>query len=123
MSFTIKILKESAIATFSNSVEENEIKNAFIKVTESVSIEKLNYIIFDYSNITSYTIPKDYINTLKMVTHFSTNWNRNIKAVTVATNKNIRTAVTEIMKHNKDLKWEYHLFEDLDVALKWCIEN
>lgn len=123
MSFTIEILGERAITTFSNSVEENEIKNAFIKITEIASIEKLNYIIFNFTDITSYTIPKDYMNIVKIVTHFSSEWNKDIKALTVATHPNIRAITTEIIKHNNELNWEYLLFDNLVDAYNWCSEN
>lgn len=123
MSVELKFEKGKATATFKNRVEENEITNAFIEITETVSIKKINYIILDFSDIVSYTIPKNYMDILKMITHFSSNWNSNIKVVNIATNPEIRKVVSEIIKVGDQISWEYVLFEDLASANNWLVKS
>jgi hypothetical protein len=118
MSVKIKIKKEGVIATFIGNIEENEIRDTFIDIIEKVSIKKITFFLFDFTNITSYTIPPNYMNLLKMITHFSVSYNENIKAIIVAKHPNITSVVNEIIANKEELKWEYFLFEDLKSAEK-----
>ena len=118
MSFKIHFTEKKATAPFNNIVEENEITNAFLEIVETLSIKKLDYIILDFSDIIFYTIPKDYKNILKMITHFSTTWNSEIDVIVIATNPEIRVVVTEIINNSSEFKWEYHLFKDIETVNK-----
>lgn len=120
MSFKLNFLKDRVIAIFHNDVLENEIKNAFVDLVDSVSIKKIDFLIFDFSGIKSYTIPKDYMETLKMITLFSSTWNPDIKVALIATNSNIRTVVHTIMEKQEEFSWEFKLFEETNVAINWC---
>ncbi len=117
MSVKIKIKKEGVIATFSGNIEENEIRNTFIDIIEKVNIKKIAFFLFDFTDITSYTIPPNYMNLIKMITHFSVSYNEDIKAIIVATHPNIVSVVNEIMKNKAELKWEYFLFDNINDAL------
>ena len=118
MSVKIKFLKNGVIATFSSNIEENEIRDAFIDIIEKVSIKKINYFLFDFTDITSYTIPPNYMNIVKMITHFSVSYNEDIKALIVATHPSITSVVSEIINNQEELKWEYYLFDKLSDAQK-----
>lgn len=118
MSVKIKFPKKGVIATFNGNIEENEIRDTFIDIIEKVSIKKITYFLFDFSDITSYTIPPNYINIVKMITHFSVSYNENIKALIVATHPSITSVVSEIIKNQEELKWEYFLFDKLSDAQK-----
>lgn len=118
MSFIINFSKKKVTATFNNKVEENEITDAFLQIVESVDIKKLDYIVLDFTDIISYVIPKDYMNILKTITHFSTTWNAEIDVIVIATNPEIRVVVNGIIKHNEEFNWEYHLFEDIETVNK-----
>jgi len=123
MSYKINYFEKKVIATFKSDIGESDIKKAFLEVVENSNIKKLKSIIFDYTNITSYTITNDFVNTVKIYTRFSTAWNENINAIAVATNENIKNINLELAKHKDKLIWNYMLFENLDEALKWCNEN
>lgn len=119
MSFKIEIANKQALIRFNNEVKENEIKNAFIELTEQISIKDLTAIILDFSTISSYTIPHNYLETLKMITLFSETWNATIKVAVIATHINIRIVVSEIIKRSAEFKWEYNLFEESAAAFEW----
>ena len=118
MSVKIKFLKNGVIATFSSNIEENEIRDAFIDIIEKVSIKKITYFLFDFTDIISYTIPPNYMNIVKMITHFSVSYNEDIKALIVATHPSITSVVSEIINNQEELKWEYFLFDKLSDAQK-----
>lgn len=117
MSVKIKIKKDGVIATFSGNIEENEIRDTFIDIIEEINIKKITFFLFDFTAITSYTIPPNYMNILKMITHFSASYNKNVKAIIVATHPNITSVVEEIINNQEELKWEYLLFDNFDDAL------
>lgn len=123
MSFDIKINSKIATIHFKNEVKENEIKHAFIELTEQFSISKLNAIVLDFIDITSYQIPHNYLEILKMITLFSENWNSTIKVAAIATNSNIRTVVSEIIKRKDEFKWEYRLFDDRKKVDEWLNQH
>lgn len=123
MGFKINILDKKATVTFNETAEENEITNAFLEVVDTISIKKLNYIIFDCTNVINYAVPADYMARVKVVTHFSTAWNSNITIIFVATNSEIRFMATAFINHTEDLKWNYMLFDNLEETLKWCDKN
>lgn len=116
MSFILDFSKNKATAAFSNIVGENEIKNSFLDIIETVNIKKLNYIVLNFTDIISYTIPKNYMDILKLTTHFSTKWNSEITVVVVATNAEIRIVVENIIEHQNQIKWKYFLFEGMETA-------
>ncbi|MDC9722101.1 MAG: hypothetical protein PSN34_04925 [Urechidicola sp.] len=118
MSVKIKFLNEGVIATFKGNIEENEIRDTFIDIIEKVSIKKITYFLFDFTDITSYTIPPNYMNIVKMITHFSVSYNENIKGIIVATHPSITSVVSKIIKNQEELKWEYFLFDKLSEAQK-----
>ena len=123
MPFEINIIDKRATATFNDTAAENEITNAFLEIVDTISIKKLNYIIFDCTEVINYVIPSDYMRRVKVVTHFSTSWNSEVTIIFVATNSEIRYMATAFMNHSEDLKWEYELFENLEETLKWCDKN
>lgn len=123
MSFKLNFLKDRVVATFENDVLENEIKNAFIELVDSVSIKKIKFLIFDFSGIESYHIPKDYMETLKMITLFSSTWNTEIKVAIIATNPNIKTVVNGILEKQEDFAWKFNLFKEIQSGIDWCEEN
>ncbi len=118
MSFKIDFSERKVTSTFNNIVKENEIKNAFLQIVETIDIKKIDYLVLDFTGIISYTIPKDYMNILKTVTHFSTTWNSEIDIIVIATNPEIRAVVNGIIKHSAEFKWGYHLFDDLETVNK-----
>ena len=101
MSVKIKFLKDGVISTFSGNIEENEIRDTFIDIIEKVSIKKITYFLFDFTDITSYTIPPNYMNIVKMITHFSVSYNENIKGIIVATHPSITSVASEIIITDK----------------------
>ena len=112
MSFKINFLDNKVIATFSNEVHKDDIRNAFLYVVENGNIKKLKHIIFDYTITTEYSIPEDFLETVQVFTKFSQTWNTNINAITVATNENLRFVSKEVIKNSQklDLLWNYILF-------------
>ncbi len=118
MSFKINFSKKKATVIFNNSAEENEITNAFLEIVETVSIKKLTYIIFDCSEVVSYSIPADYLTRVKVLTRFSTAWNSDINIIFIATNSEIRRMATDFINLGDDLKWEYFLFDDMESTQK-----
>ena len=118
MSVKIKFLKKGVIATFNGNIGENEIRDTFIDIIEKVSIKKITYFLFDFTDITSYTIPPNYMNIVKMITYFSVSYNENIKGIIVATHQSITSVVSEIINNQEELKWEYFLFDKLSNAQK-----
>lgn len=118
MSYKINYLDNKAIVTFTNIIEEKGITKAFLEIVDTISIEKLNYIIFDCANVITYTIPADYMTRVKVLTHFSTSWNPNIAILFITTHPEIISMVTGFINHNDDLKWGYYLFDDMRSAKK-----
>lgn len=118
MSFTTKYYPKKAIATFKNEVNSLEPTNAFVELVETANIKKLDYILFDFADITSYTIPEDYMERVKFVTKFSVSWNSNIDVIIIATNPDIRFMITAYINHKDNLKWKYHLYYDMESAKK-----
>lgn len=125
MGFKIESKRNLIIVTFSNVYVKGDIMNSFIYITENFSIKNTKHIIFDYSNIEDFPIPKNYIETLKTLTKFSISWNKNMKLLSVAKNKNIRNMVNGIIEYNKDknLLWDYLLFDNIKDAELWCVEH
>ena len=118
MSFTLKFYAKKVIVTFSNIVKNLELTNAFIEIIETVSIKKLSFIVFDFTNIHSYSIPDDYMERVKFVTHFSASWNSNIDIIFIATNPDVRHLATAYINHKDNLKWNYYLFKNMETAKK-----
>ncbi|PCI11390.1 MAG: hypothetical protein COB73_02185 [Flavobacteriaceae bacterium] len=118
MSFTIKYYPKIAIATFKSEVKSLEPTNAFVELVETGNIKKIDYIIFDFTDITAYTVPEDYMERVKFVTEFSVSWNSNIDVIIIATNPEIRFMITAYINHKDNLKWKYHLFNDMESAKK-----
>ncbi len=118
MSFTLKYYPKKVIATFKNTVAYLELTRAFVEIVETVDIKKLSFIIFDFTKITSYTIPEDYLERVKFVTRFSVSWNSNIDIIFIATNPNVRHMATAYVNHKDNLKWKYHLFKDMETVKK-----
>ena len=123
MGFKIDYSGKKIIATFSGQLIESHILNAFIEITEKGDIKNITHILFDYTNITSFTIVPDFIETIKIYTKFSVSWNKNINAIAVTTNTNLTAVMAKIIKHNKELIWNYMLFDNLNDALRFCNEN
>ncbi|OIQ38257.1 MAG: hypothetical protein BM563_06450 [Bacteroidetes bacterium MedPE-SWsnd-G1] len=123
MSFELKFLKDRVIANFEGEVKAYEIKDAFIDIVENVSIKKLDLLIFDFTEIISYTPPKDYLETLRLITLFSSTWNPQIKVAIIALETNIRMVMNEVIKRQEEFTWEFKLFDNLESGRKWCQEN
>ena len=123
MSYTIDFLDKKVVATFSGDIEGEEIENAFVNVIENGDIKKLKSIIFNYSNVTSYTVPENFLETVKAFTRFSTSWNKNINAIAVGTNETLKKVNKKLAEHKKELVWSYLHFENLESALSWCNKN
>lgn len=123
MSFKIDFLDSKVIATFSEDLKEGEITTAFLEIVDTIDIKEISHIIFDCSKAIDYAFPKDYMTRVKVVTHFSTAWNSNVNMIFVTTNSQVKYMVTGFMNHDEDLKWTYHLFENLKEALDWCDKN
>lgn len=119
MSFNLDFLDDKAIATFNEDLKEGEITTAFLEIVDTINIKELKHIIFDCSKAKDYTFPKDYMTRVKVVTHFSTTWNENINIIFVSTNPQVIHMVNGFINHDDDLKWKYHLFENLDMALSF----
>lgn len=119
MSFNINFSQERVLTNFNESIDKNDIKNAFFQVTENVDFENLKHLVLDFTDVISFEIPDNFIKTTKTLTHFFTVWNPEIKVVIIATNKEIRTIYSELIKNGKELVWEYVLFESWDELKKW----
>lgn len=118
MGFKINYSDKKAIVIFNDKAEENEITNAFLEIVETISIKKLNYIIFDCTNVISYYVPADYLTRVRVLTRFSTAWNSDINIIFIATNSEIRFMVNGFINLGDDLQWEYYLFDDMESATK-----
>lgn len=123
MSYILNFSNKKVITTFSNDVKEGELTAAFLEIIDTINIKEINHIIFDFSKAIDYSYPKDYMTKVKVVTQFSTAWNANINMIFVATNKQVRHMVNGFMNHYDDLKWKYHLFENINEALKISDES
>lgn len=117
MSYLLNFFDKKAIATFSEDLKEGEITDAFLEIVDTINIKEINHIIFDCSKAIDYTYPKDYMTRVKLVTQFSTTWNTDINIIFVATNKQVRYMATGFINHDDDLKWKYHLFENMKEAI------
>lgn len=122
MNYKIDFLDTDIFVSF-NDLKEDEIIDAFIEITDTIDIKKIKNIIFDCTNATNYTSPKNYLKKAKIVTLFSVEWNSKITIVFVATNPIVRKMVSDFINHKDILKWKYMLFDDLDQALSWLKEN
>jgi hypothetical protein len=60
---------------------------------------------------------------IKVFTQFSIEWNANINVIFVATNVQVRRMAIGLMNHYDDLKWKYHLFENISDAYNLCNES
>jgi hypothetical protein len=60
---------------------------------------------------------------VRVVTRFSTTWNSKLDFIYVTTNKEIIHMMTDIMNHDQDLKWKYHLFKKKEEALQFLNKN
>jgi len=120
MSVTLRFKKNIVIVTFYGDIEKNKIRDSFIDITEKVRIKTISYIVFDFLNIKSYSAPKNFMSNHKTITHFSSTWNENIKAITVATHPEIRSIINGFITNKSELKWEYSLVKTVDEAYKIC---
>lgn len=119
MPFKINFLDKKATATFNDTAAKHEITNAFLEIVDTVNVKKLNYIVFDCTQVINYIIPADYKWRVKVLTRFSESWNPDITIIFVATNSEIRFMVKAFMDLSKDLKWDYKLFKNLEELDKW----
>ena len=117
MSAEINYKADKVIVTFTGIVKENEIKNTFLEVTETVRISKIKLFALDFTTITSYEIPKDYMNVLKTFTKFSSTWNSDIKVIVIATNPEIRKVLTAVINSHEEFNWQYLLYTDMETAI------
>ena len=53
---------------------------------------------------------------LKTITKFSSAWNTNVEVVIIATNPDIRTVVTAIIKNQEEHNWQYQLYKGIETA-------
>ncbi|MFK5878012.1 MAG: hypothetical protein QM478_00805 [Flavobacteriaceae bacterium] len=120
MSVEIKFLKNGVTATFSGNIEDNEIRDTFIDITEKLYIKNINYILFYFINITSYIPPKNALQNHKTISHFSVSYNKKIKAVIVATHPDIVAIAKKFIKNQANLKWEYFYFDNIEDAQICC---
>ena len=125
MGFKINSKKNLITVTFSKIYVKGDIINSFIYITENFSLKNIKHIIFDYSNIEDFPMPKNYIKTLKTLTKFSISWNKNMTLLSVAQNENIRSMVNGIIEYSGDkgLLWKYLLFDNLKDAHLWCTNH
>ena len=123
MSFELNFLKDRVTANFSSDVKAYEIKDAFLEIVENVNIKKIDFLMFDFTKIISYTPPKDYMETLKLITLFSSTWNPQIKVAIIASEPNIIMVMNEVIKLQEEFTWEFKLFEDKVSGIKWCEKN
>ena len=123
MSCKIDYSKDKVIATFGEKIKESEITETFLKIIDTINIININAIIFDCSKTINYTIPAGYMSRVRVVTRFSTTWNSILDFIYVTTNKEIIHMMTDIMNHDQDLKWKYHLFEKKEEALQFLNKN
>ena len=119
MPFKINFLDKKATATFNDTAAKHEITNAFLEIVDTVNVKKLNFIVFDCTQVINYIIPADYKWRVKVLTRFSESWNPDITIIFVATNSEIRFMVKAFMDLSKDLKWDYKLFKNLKELDKW----
>lgn len=122
MSYKLTLQEEKVVAIFTNTVEENEIKNAFLEIVDTIRIKELKLLVIDFTTIHSYVIPKDYMTILKTITKFSSAWNTEVKVVIIATNPEIRKVVTAIINNKVEHSWEYQLYNDIETARKFNSE-
>ena len=123
MSFELNFLKDRVTANFSSDVKAYEIKDAFLEIVENVNIKKIDFLMFDFTKTISYTPPKDYMETLKLITLFSSTWNPQIKVAIIASEPNIIMVMNEVIKLQEEFTWEFKLFEDKVSGIKWCEKN
>jgi hypothetical protein len=71
MGFDINLKEKHIIVTFNEVYIKGDIMNSFILITENCDIKKLKYIIFDYTKVKEFPLPKDYIASLKTLTKFT----------------------------------------------------
>ena len=119
MPFKINFLDKKATATFNDTAAKHEITNAFLEIVDTVNVKKLNFIVFDCTQVINYIIPADYKWRVKVLTRFSESWNPDITIIFVATNSEIRFMVKAFIDLSKDLKWDYKLFKNLEELDKW----
>lgn len=120
MSYTIDYKDSKVLVTFDEDLKEGEITTAFLEIVDVIDIKDIKHIIFDCSRAKNYTYPKDFKTRVQVVTRFSTSWNSNINIIFVATNPQVIYMVNGFINHDDDLKWKYHLFENLENALVYC---
>ena len=65
MGFKIHSKKNLITVSFSSSYVKGDIMNSFLYITENFSLNNIEHIIFDYSDIEDFPMPKNYIKTLK----------------------------------------------------------
>lgn len=121
MNYQINYFKEKVVIKYHKNVVKDELKFAFLDITEIADFEILKYIVHDFSTVESYvnTNVENYIEKANLITHFYATWNTNIKIITIATNTEIRTMFSEIIKNSKKLIWEHFLFENWDSVQNW----
>ncbi|PCI11392.1 MAG: hypothetical protein COB73_02195 [Flavobacteriaceae bacterium] len=120
MSVLLKLQNKKISATFTGDIAENEIRDTFIEITETYSIKNISCILFYFKDITSYTPPKNALQKHKTISHFTASWNRNIKAVIVATHPDIAIIAKGFVKNQANLNWNYYYFDNLEDALIFC---
>ena len=118
MSFSLSFYPKTAIASFKGKVPTLSVTNAFVEITEHISVKKLTYTVFDFTGISSYTMPEDYKERVKFVTQFSISYNTNIHIIIIATNDEVKKMATGFTKHKDNLTWKYFLFENMEEVKK-----
>ncbi len=120
MSVQLKLENKKIFATFTGDIAENEVRDTFIEITETYYIKNISCILFHFINITSYIPPKNALQSHKNISHFSANWNKNIKAIIVATHPDIVSIAKDFIKNQNNLNWTYFYFDNIESALKYC---
>jgi len=120
MSVQIKLKNKKIFATFTGDIAENEIRDTFFDITENYLAKNINCILFHFKDITSYTPPKNALQSHKTISRFSASWYKNIKAVIVATHPDIVAIAKGFVKNQDSLNWTYYYFDNIEDANKCC---
>lgn len=121
MSYKVKYFPKKVSISYSYEIHKDDLRSAFLDITETADIRNLEYIVHDFSKVTKfeYEIPKDFLKKAKIITQFCSNWNADIKVIAIAKNENIKKIFNKTIENRDVVIWEHFLFCDIQELKEW----
>jgi hypothetical protein len=118
--FTYEWLDCNIIVTFFGEISINDIIDANNVIFGDIRFDKMEYQIFDYSNIEGIDLEEDVSEIISRLDMAANVWNSRVKVATITQDAYIRDLISVYNEKMQSSKWQAKTFDTVEDALKWC---